>query len=207
ISRRRLQPRSNASRLKLLAGAKKPILSPGLRARGFKTVLSAKEFTLADDLCRPSQQYISAFPQHFLVATLRMDFYRRLHVTGGNGRHRRCARAGSGRLRLAHSAFKEAHINSVWPGNAHKFHIHSFTENFLLLDLRSLLLPCCRELFYEHYQVRIAHGNRSSGDLSRADFHGNRRTHFRFAHRRLKLESLPILRDQLTYFESRACLD
>src|SRR5947209_1546700 len=100
----------NASRWKLLAGATMPTLSPRRRAAGLIHVGSVKEFTFADQLCRPAQKNLVAAPAHGLRSTGSVHVNRRVHSARRDRCHRRSARTGAGGLCLADTAFEEAYF-------------------------------------------------------------------------------------------------
>src|SRR4029077_921347 len=141
----RSEPAKNPSRLKLLAGAISPILSPCLSERGFMSLVLAKELSLAHQLGRSTQKNFLAGPAYHLRSTRSVHLYRRVHPAGGDRCHGRSARACAGRLCLAHAALVKAHVYFVLALPPHKLHVDAVLEVVMAADLRALALPRWRK--------------------------------------------------------------
>src|SRR5260370_23312777 len=126
------------SRLKLLAGAMSPILSPGRRAGGLMILGLVKELTFTDQLRRSAQKDLASVPAHRLGAAGSVHVHRGIHAASGNRSHRGRARARPGRLRLTDAALVKSDFDVVLALATHKFHIDAVFEIVVASDLRRL---------------------------------------------------------------------
>src|SRR5260370_29096784 len=163
----------------MLAEATMPTVSPGRKAEGLTRLGTIEEETgegirpILNEKLAPAEQLRRSGEKNFLLpayglgSAFGFDLQWGLTFTGDDCGHRRGARTGSRRARLAYPALEKAHLNMVFFIRDYQLNVNPMLEVMMTSNFSGFSLPPRKKFRHKDHKVRIPHRNRNTFHFAR----------------------------------------